>query len=218
MDLKYYIIDDLRLPPKRPFHKGWTMEQFRSLQEALVRYRAIPACQVKSIGVTDGVHVLELVRCLPIYPAESTGEDVQAAVPEAYPLWAEVPEAALAAETCVSALGLRYRIIGNVVTPIPTQSGLRKELRDKYLWLNERCGQETAIRWVYIVGAGWKQLDFLRQWKKSGHPLVLRYQADGITEQGAYLSLEVAPWEYDLLMRRTLERREREETRVRTRS
>ena len=87
MDLKYYIIDDLRLPPKRPFHKGWTMEQFRSLQEALVRYRAIPACQVKSIGVTDGVHVLELVRCLPIYPAESTGEDVQAAVPDVYPLW-----------------------------------------------------------------------------------------------------------------------------------
>ena len=104
------------------------------------------------------------------------------------------------------------------MTPIPTQSGLRKELRDKYLWLNERCGQETAIRWVYIVGAGWKQLDFLRRWKKTGHPLVLRYQADGITEQGAYLSLEVAPWEYDLLMRRTLERREREETRVRTRS
>ena len=218
MDLKYYIIDDLRLPPKRPFHKGWTMEQFRSLQEALVRYRAIPAGQAKSMGVTDGVHVLELVRCLPIYPAESTGEDVQAAVPDVYPLWAEVPEAALAAETCVSALGLRYRIIGNVVTPIPTRSGLRKELRDKYLWLNERCGQETAIRWVYIVGAGWKQLDFLRQWKKSGHPLVLRYQADGITEQGAYLSLEVAPWEYDLLMRRTLERREREETHVRTRS
>ena len=208
MDLKYYIIDDLCLPPKRPFHKGWTMEQFQSLQEALVRYRAIPAGQAKSMGVTDGVHVLELVRCLPIYPAESTGEE--AAVPDVYPLWAEVPEAALAAETCVSALGLRYRIIGNVVTPIPTRSGLRKELRDKYLWLNERCGQETAIRWVYIVGAGWKQLDFLCQWKQSGHPLVLRYQADGITEQGAYLSLEVAPWEYDLLMRRTLERREKE--------
>lgn len=62
MDLKYYIIDDLCLPPKRPFHKGWTMEQFQSLQEALVRYRAIPAGQAKSMGVTDGVHVLELVR------------------------------------------------------------------------------------------------------------------------------------------------------------
>ena len=37
-------------------------------------------------------------------------------------------------------------------------------------------------------------------------PLVLKYQADGITEQGAYLALEVEPWEYDLLALRTLER------------
>ena len=33
--MQYYIIDDLRLPPKRTFHKGWTMERFPSLQEAL---------------------------------------------------------------------------------------------------------------------------------------------------------------------------------------
>lgn len=30
-------------------------------------------------------------------------------------------------------------------------------------------------------------------------PLVLKYRADGINEQGAYLSLEVEPWAYDLL-------------------
>ena len=216
--MQYYIIDDLRLPPKRPFRKGWAMEQFLSLREALVRYRALSAHQEKSLGMTDGIHVLELARRVLIYPAETVWEDVQAACPETLPLWAEVPEATAAAEECITTLNLRYRISGNMVTPIPSRSGLRKELRDKYLWLSGESGQETALRWVYIVGAGWKQLDFLRQWKKSGHPLVLRYQADGITEQGAYLSLEVAPWEYDLLMRRTLERREREETRVRTRS
>lgn len=216
--MQYYIIDDLRLPPKRSFRKGWTMEQFPSLREALVRYRTLPSQQAKSLGMTDGIHVLELARHVLIYPAETAWEDVQAACPETLPLWAETPEAMAAAEECITTLNLRYRISGNMVTPIPPPGGLRRDLRDKYLWLNERCGQETAIRWVYIVGAGWKQLDFLRRWKKTGHPLVLRYQADGITEQGAYLSLEVAPWEYDLLMRRTLERREREETRVRTRS
>ena len=88
------------------------------------------------------------------------------------------------------------------------------QMRDKYLWLSGESGQETALRWVYIVGAGWKQPAFLRQWKRTGHPLVLRCQADGLTEQGAYILLETLPWEYDVLMRRTLEQREREAERI----
>ena len=44
--MQYYIIDDLRLPPKRTFHKGWTMERFPSLQEALTgTVRSPPARQ-----------------------------------------------------------------------------------------------------------------------------------------------------------------------------
>ena len=77
--MQYYIIDDLRLPPKRTFHKGWTMERFPSLQEALARYRALPSRQAKSLGMTDGIHVLELARHVLIYPAETAWEDVQAA-------------------------------------------------------------------------------------------------------------------------------------------
>ena len=69
--MQYYIIDDLRLPPKRTFHKGWTMERFPSLQEALARYRALPSRQAKSLGMTDGIHVLELARHVLIYPAET---------------------------------------------------------------------------------------------------------------------------------------------------
>jgi len=34
-------------------------------------------------------------------------------------------------------------------------------------------------------------------------PLVLRYRVDGMTKDGAYLSLEVEPWEYDLLLEQT---------------
>ena len=52
--MQYYIIDDLRLPPKRTFHKGWTMERFPSLQEALARYRALPSRQGKSLGGRSG--------------------------------------------------------------------------------------------------------------------------------------------------------------------
>lgn len=212
--MQYYIIDDLRLPPKRTFHKGWTMERFPSLQEALARYRALPSRQGKSLGMTDGIHVLELARHVLIYPAEAAWEDVQAASPELLPLWAEIPEATATAEDCISALNLRYQLSGSVVTPVPSRDRLRRDLRDKYLWLSGESGQETALRWVYIVGVGWKQPAFLRQWKRAGYPLVLRCQADGLTEQGAYILLETLPWEYDVLMRRTLEQREREVERI----
>ena len=111
-------------------------------------------------------------------------------------------------------MNLRYQLSGSVATPVPSRDRLRRDLRDKYLWLSGESGQETALRWVYIVGAGWKQPAFLRQWKRTGHPLVLRCQADGLTEQGAYILLETLPWEYDVLMRRTLEQREREAERI----
>lgn len=204
--MTYYTIDDLRLPPKRPFHRGWTMERFPTLAEALAWYRVLPASGIKSLGMTSGVHVLELVRCLPLFPGDSEGENVLASCPQELPLWAGEPESIQASETCISALSLRYRLDGTMITPIPPPHGLPRELRDKYLWLSERSGQQSAIRWVYIAGTGWKQPDFLRRWSRPEYPLVLRYRADGITEQGAYLPLEVAPWEYDLLMRRTLER------------
>ena len=53
-----------------------------------------------------------------------------------FPLWAQEPEAAKAAVTCTAALGLRYRVKGNVVEPIPSPEGLPRELQGKFLWLN----------------------------------------------------------------------------------
>lgn len=210
MHLTYYTVDDLRLPPRRPFRQGWALERFTTLEEALARYRALPASGVRSIGLTDGLHVLELARRAMLFPAESPCEDVQAASPESLPLWVDRPEAVAAAKDCLSALHLRYRISGRMVTPIPESAKPRKELRDKYLWLSGARGQETAIRWAYLAGAGWKQPAFLRRWDHVALPLVLKYRADGITEQGAYLPLEITPWEYEYLLRRTMERREKE--------
>ena len=152
--MTYYTIDDLRLPPKRPFHRGWTMERFPTLAEALAWYRVLPASGIKSLGMTSGVHVLELVRCLPLFPGDSEGENVLASCPQELPLWAGEPESIQASETCISALSLRYQLDGTMITPIPPPHGLPKELRDKYLWLSERDGQKTAIRWVYIAGTG----------------------------------------------------------------
>lgn len=82
---------------------------------------------------------------------------------------------------------------------------MSSKLKDKYLWLNANRAKDSAITLAYRAGTGWIPL---REWKRcaSKHPLILKFMADGLTEGGAFVSLEVEPWEYDLLVRRTLER------------
>ena len=212
MNISYYTVDDLRLPAKRPLRKGRSVEQFPTLEEALTRYRSLPAAGIRVLGLTDGVHVLELVKCLPLFPDDREGENVLASDYRQFPLWAQEPEAVKAAVTCTAALGLRYRVKGNVIEPIPSPEGLPQELQGKFLWLNLSGEAQSAIHQVYVAGTGWVSPSVLHR-KADPMPLVLKYRADGITEQGAYLSLEVEPWEYDLLALRTLERLQKEKRR-----
>ena len=198
MNISYYTVDDLCLPAERPLRKGRSVEQFPTLEEALTRYRALPAAGIRVLGLTDGIHVLKLVKCLPLFPDDREGEDVLASDYRQFPLWAQEPEAAKAAVTCTAALGLRYRVKGNVVEPIPSPEGLPRELQGKFLWLNLSGEAQSAIHQVYVAGTGWTSPGVLHR-KADPMPLVLKYRADGITEQGAYLALEVEPWAYDLL-------------------
>lgn len=94
-----------------------------------------------------------------------------------------------------TAMNLRYRIKGNVIEPIPSPEGLPQDLQGKFLWLNLSGEAQSAIRQVYVAGTGWVSPGILNR-KTEPMPLVLKYRADGINEQGAYLSLEVEPWEY----------------------
>lgn len=202
MNISYYTIDDLRRLSKHPPRKGRGMEQFSTLEEALTHYRALPSAGIRALGLTDGVHVLELVKCLPLLPGDRTAEDVLASDYRQFPLWAQEPEAAKAAEACIASLALRYRIKGNVVEPLPAPEGLPQELQGNFLWLNLSGEAQSAIHQVYVAGTGWVSPGILHR-KADPMPLVLKYRADGITGQGAYLSLEVEPWAYDLLALRT---------------
>lgn len=204
MNIFYYTIDDLRLPAKRPLRKGRSVEQFSTLEDALARYRALPAAGIRALGLTDGVHILELVKCLPLFPDDQEGEDVLASDYSCFPLWAQEPEAASATGACVTAMSLRYLIKGNVIEPIPSPEGLPQDLQGKFLWLNLSGEARSAIRQVYVAGRGWVSPCILNR-RTEPMPLVLKYRADGITEQGAYLALEVKPWEYDLMALHTLE-------------
>ena len=87
MNVSFYTIDDLRLPAKRLLKKGWTMERFPTLEEALASYRALPDSGIKVLGLTDGAHILEVVKCQPLFPGDKEGESVLASDYRQFPLW-----------------------------------------------------------------------------------------------------------------------------------
>ena len=172
-------------------------------------YRGIPITKRKGFGMTDGIHVLELVKNVPLLPGDSEGEDVLAIeLGEPLPAWADTLEARQAVRTCVEALGLRYQIEGKILAPIPVnKKQRRKKLAGKYLWPDVPGNPASALRWVYLAGKGWLAPTVLKV-HAAVFPLVLKVRADGITDNGDYRPLELEPWEFRLLARRTLERLE----------
>ena len=64
---------------------------------------------------------------------------------------------------------------------------------------------------MYLAGKGWLAPTVLKE-SAAVLPLVLKVRADGITDKGDYRPLELEPWEFRLLARRTLERLEQNMT------
>lgn len=213
MKIGYYTIDDVRLGYDPKGVSGWRLSRFLRLRDALEHYRELPASGVKVLGLTDGLHELELVRCVFLFHHDAAGESVLASDYRAFPLWRSVKEAGEAARACIKELLLRYMLTPDAAVPIPTSDKLPEALRDKYLWLSHDRRPDSAIRLVYVAGTGWVPPQ-KREHQPGTYPLVLSYRADGITEQGAYIPLEVKPWEYELLARRTLERLAHQKTEV----
>lgn len=205
--MTYYTMDDLRLGQGSLLCKGWSLERVQTLDEAVEHYRGIPITKRKVLGLTDGFHVLELVKNVPLLLGDPEGEDVLASeLGEPLPQWADTPEARQAVRTCLEALGLRYQIEGKILAPIPVnKKQRRKKLAGKYLWPDVPGNPASALRWVYLAGKGWLAPTVLKE-HAAVFPLVLKVRADGITDKGDYRPLELEPWEFRLLARRTLER------------
>ena len=211
--MTYYTMDDLRLGQGSLLCKGWSLERGQTLDEAVEHYRGIPIAKRKVLGLTDGFHVLELVKNVPLLLGDPEGEDVLASeLGEPLPQWADTPEARQAVRTCLEALGLRYQIEGKILAPIPVnKKQRRKKLAGKYLWPDVPGNPASALRWVYLAGKGWLAPTVLKE-SAAVLPLVLKVRADGITDKGDYRPLELEPWEFRLLARRTLERLEQNMT------
>ena len=167
MPLSYYTIDDMSLPRKGMLRKGWSVQHFDNLEEAIRSYREISLSKDKRLGLTDSIHTLELVRCVPLFSFDTAGEDILASDYRQYPLWADLPEAKYATQTCIKQFSLRYQFCSDAIMPLPRSNRLPKHLRDKYLWLSINHDPDSAIRWVYIAGTGWVSLE---EWKRRLQP------------------------------------------------
>ena len=184
MSMTYYTVDDLR--PGRP---GWDVRQFSALAEAIDHYRTLPMDGTRVLGMMDDAHAYELIRCVRLFPGDAQGEDVLSADYRRSGLTKKNADLKVALDGCLETLHPRFLL------------ELREELREALLWQGYEENYESTIRSVFVGGVGWISPQGV---KKQRHlPLVLNYRVDGMSKDGAYLSLELEPWEYDLLLEQT---------------
>ena len=196
MSMTYYTVDDLR-----PGRSGWGVKRFSTLNDAISHYRTLPMDGARVLGMADDTHAYELIRCVRLFPGDAQGEDVLAADYRHGGLVKKNAALKDALDVCLESLRPRFLLEPERLIPVPQRKKLRKELREALLWQGYEENYESAIRSVFVGGVGWLSPQDVK--KQRQLPLVLRYRVDGMTKDGAYLSLEVEPWEYDLLLEQT---------------
>ena len=202
--LQFYVVDNL--------WKGTLdIHHFRSLSDAIRAYRTLPAANHKALGVQRGADAIDLVQCLPLFPNDREGEDVMTLRFLEFPLWKSDPQVMEMARDLASRLHIRYCLYRHCIIPAPDRDKLPRALRDRYLWPDEPGDLNTAAQWLYVAGAGrLSAAEFKRRFRASQdaaqYPLVTHISAHGMYGRGNYKSLQVSPWEFHLLARRSQER------------
>ena len=142
--------------------------------------------------------------------ADREGEDVMVLRFLEYPLWKSDPQIMEAAQELASRLHIRYCLYRRCIIPVPDRDKLPRPLRGRYLWPDEPGDFATAAQWIYVAGAGrLSALEFKRRYMDVNsvqYPLVVHIGAHGMDSRGNYKALQVTPWEFHLLARRSKER------------
>ena len=196
MCMTYYTVDDLR-----PGRSGWNVRRFSALAAAIEHYRSLPMDGARVLGMADDAHAYELIRCVRLFPGDAQGEDVLSADYRSVGLTKKNAALKDALDICLESLRPRFLLEPERLVPVPQRQKLRKELREALLWQGYEENYDSAIRAVFVGGAGWLSPQDAK--KQRQIPLVLSYRVDGMSKDGAYLSLELEPWEYDLLLEQT---------------
>ena len=193
--MRYYTIDHMDRP------ESWTVTGFDTLGKALRHYLGLPLDGRRALNMTNGTQSLLLVCSVPILGMEHC-EDVLFTPPTMLPEWAAKESGALF--RCVDVLHLRYLVDGGTVIPIPHRWMLPKKLEHCTIVLNTRS-LEKAFLWADVAGVGRVPPQRLPG-QYPARPLVLAYWVDVVTDDGVHLQMELCPWTYRLLLRRSLDR------------
>lgn len=202
--LQFYVVDDLN--PGKP-----NIGHFCGLTDAIQAYRELPAASHKALGVQRGADAIDLVECIPLFPLDREGEDVMVLRFLEFPMWKSDPQIMEAAQELASRLHVRYCLYQRCLLPVPTRDRIPRALRGRYLWPDEPGDFATAAQWIYVAGEGrLSAAEFKRRYRFSGgtlqYPLVIHIGAHGMDSRGNYKALQVSPWEFHLLARRSKER------------
>ena len=156
-----------------------------------------PMDGTRVLGMADNARAYELIRCVRLFPGDAQGEDVLAADYWRSGLTKKNANLKAALDTCFETLHPRFLLEPERLVPVPQH----RKLREALLWQGYEENYESVIRSVFVEGVGWISPQDVK--KQRQLPLVLSYRVDGMTKDGAYLSLELEPWEYDLLLEQT---------------
>lgn len=205
MKERYYVLPDLRALWERRPREDWGLTEHGLLTDALAHYWALPRQGIKSLGVFQKGEALELARRLPLFPEDREGEDVLVVPQDPGPAWSGQRVQNLLTQ-CGEILRARYELEDRRLLPVPRGCKLPPRLADKYLWFHEEKPAKS-IRWLYVAGLGWlSPAEFQRRYgalddRSPCYPLVVKYRADGVTDQGGYAPLEVEPAGYGISAR-----------------
>ena len=150
MSMTYYTVDDLR-----PGRSGWGVKRFSALNDAISHYRTLPMDGVRVLGMADDAHAYELIRCVRLFPGDAQGEDVLSADYRRGGLTKKNAALKDALDICLETLRPRFLLEPERLIPIPQHRKLRKELREALLWQGHEKNYDSAIRAVFVEGAGW---------------------------------------------------------------
>ena len=202
--LQYYVVDDTRRDKLSIVH-------FSHLRDAVRVYKDLTDTGCKALGVLDGGEAVDLILRLPLRPGEPPGEDVLDLGFLEQGGWKSKPGFMSAVHELAVCLMVRYCLFRGCLIPAPKKKALSRGLREKYLWPDVPGDFNTSIHWIEVAGVGrLSAAEFKRRFRQDDaslfYPLVLRIGACGMTRHGRYAALEVTPWQFHLLARRSRER------------
>ena len=208
--LQYYVMDDTRRDKLSIVH-------FSQLRDAVRVYKKLPDDARKVLGAMDGKRAVELILRLPLRPGEPPEEDVMDLGFLEDGGWKSKAGFMSAVHELAVCLMVRYCLFRGCLIPAPKKKALSRGLREKYLWPDVPGHFNTSIHWIEVAGVGRLSVsEFKKRYRQDGtasfYPLVLRIGACGMTRHGRYAALEVTPWQFHLLARRSKERLDQNKT------